>query len=155
MSTSLVSRSCRTAECTSRRELLRFNLSCRDSRPSARRKRPGCPIYWRLLVQSDLSATPARCHPLHRQAAGERAGEVQLDFDKGVASVNRNLKAGDQAFLASAARRLSRLSSQTPDDLDWKTVGPYTVLANDVSTIVLDVDGLAERINSNRIRPAL
>ncbi len=33
-------------------------------------------------------------------------------------------------------------------------MGPYTVLADDVSTIVLDIDGLPERINSDRIRPA-
>ncbi len=77
MSTSLLSRSRTTAECTSRHELLRSTLSCRD-----------LPLLWAPNASgvSQLLATPgptrpscdaARFHPLHRQAAGEGAGEVQ------------------------------------------------------------------------------
>ncbi len=53
------------------------------SRTSGRRKRPGCSSNWRVLIQGDLPATPARGDPLHRQAAEEGAGEVQTGHGQG------------------------------------------------------------------------
>ncbi len=72
-----------------------------------------------------------------------------------MAPVNRNLKAGDRAFLDfSGTPAEQTLLGRRKTKLDWKTAGTYTVLTNDGSTIFLDVDRLPERINSDRIRPA-
>ncbi len=83
----------------------------------------------------------------------ERAQErYKRDFNKGVASVNRNRKAGERALLdvrgtpaeqTFLGRRRTKLDS----------VGSNTVLANDVSTIALDDDRLLEPINSDLIPP--
>ncbi len=87
MSTSLPSRSRTTAECTSRRELPRSTLFSLELPPSGGRKRQGCPSYLRVLVQGLLDAILSTGKRLER--AQER---YKGNFDKGVASVNRNLK---------------------------------------------------------------
>ncbi len=60
----------------------------------------------------------------------ERAQErYKRDFDKGVASVNRNLKAGDQAFLdVRGTPDEQTLLGRRRTKPDWKTVEPYTFL---------------------------
>ncbi len=86
----------------------------------------------------------------------ERAQErYKRDFDKCVASDKRNLKADDQAFVDVRGTPAElTLLRRRPMKLDWKTVGPSTVLANDGSTIVRDVDGLPQSVNADRIRLA-
>ncbi len=59
--------------------------------------------------------------------------------------MNRNLKAGDIAFVdVHCTPAEQTLLGRPRTKLDWKTVGPYTVLANDGSSIVLGVDGLPD-----------
>ncbi len=72
------------------------------------------------------------------------------NFDRTVLPVNRDLTARDQAFLDILGTPAEQtLLGRRRTKLDWKTVRPYTVLANDGPTIVPDIDLLPERINSN------
>ncbi len=65
------------------------------------------------------------------------------------------MKTGDQAFLDIRSTEAERtLHHRSGKKLYPKNVRPYTVLQNDGATIVLDVDGVPERINSDRIRSA-
>ncbi len=118
-------------------------------------KRPGRPSYWRLLFQGDRRAS-LRDAILSTGKRLEKAQErYKRDFVETVASMNRNMKAGDQAFLdVRGTLAEQHLLGRRRTKLDWKTVAPNTVLANYISTIALNVDGLPERINSDRIRPA-
>ncbi len=66
-------------------------------------------------------------------------------FDENVASVDRNLKAEEKALLEVRGTPAEQaLLGRRQKKLDWKTVEHYAVLANDVSTIILDVDGLIQ-----------
>ena len=52
------------------------------------------------------------------------------------------------------------LSSRTMYDSDeWKlsfrTLGPFRVISNDGNTIVLDYDGVVQRVSSDRVTPVL
>ncbi len=69
--------------------------------------------------------------------------------------VNLDLNPGDQAFLGIRGSPAEQtLLGRRRTKLDWKTGGPYTVLANDGPTILRVIDGLPKRINLDRIRPA-
>jgi len=77
------------------------------------------------------------------------------DFDKSVSSPNRNLRAGDRVFVdftesSHDETKLERSKSK----LDYKTGGPYTVIANFGHTFDVEIDGIPERLSSDRVRPA-
>ncbi len=120
---------------------------------SGRRKRQRCPSFGDSWSKATfLRSLREAIFSTGKQV--ERARERV--FDKGVASVNWSLKAGDRAFLDVCGTPAEQtLLERRRTKLYWKTAGPYTVLANGGSTIFLDVYGLPERITSDRIRPAL
>ncbi len=77
------------------------------------------------------------------------------NFDRTVRNVNQTLTAGDAAFLdIRKTPAEENILGRRRNRLVFKTVGPYPVLANDGATIVLDIDSIAARINSDRVRRA-
>jgi len=77
------------------------------------------------------------------------------DFDKAVKSPNRKLRAGDKVFLhLEGTSQEETLLGRTRSKLDFKSMGPYVVIANNGYTFDIDVDGIPERVSSDRIRPA-
>ncbi len=114
---------------------------------------------WPAIGPSWSKATFLRKLSEAVRSTSERIERAQTrykrSFDRSVFEANRNLKAGDQAFLdARNTPAEQTLLGRRRTKLDPKMIGPYTVLANDGATVVLDVDGLPERINSDRVRPA-
>ena len=66
------------------------------------------------------------------------------DFDKRVRRTRHTLKAGDFVFLdpTDGSKKLGKLKSPA--------IGPYRVLVNDKRTLIIDRDGIVERVSADR-----
>jgi len=77
------------------------------------------------------------------------------DFDKAVRTPNRHLRAGDKVFLhLEGTSQEETLLGRTRSKLDFKSLGPYVVISNNGHTFDIDVEGIPERVSSDRVRPA-
>jgi len=77
------------------------------------------------------------------------------DFDKSVRSPNRNLRAGDRVCLdLSKSSQEQTLLERAKSKLEFKSQGPYTVIANHGHSLDVDINGIPERVSSDRVRPA-
>ena len=67
------------------------------------------------------------------------------DFDKRVRRANRKLRTGDYVYLdpTDGTSKLGKLQSPA--------VGPYRVISNDRRTLVIDRDGIIERVSADRV----
>ena len=67
------------------------------------------------------------------------------DFDKRVRRANRRLSPGDYVYLdpTDGSKKLGKLQSPA--------VGPFRVVSNDRRTLVIDRDGIIERVNADRV----
>ena len=79
----------------------------------------------------------------------------KADFDKKVLPMSRSLRTGDLVFLNARHTPLEeRLLKRTRNKLDHLTIGPFSVVENHGNTIVINVEGVPERINADRIVPS-
>jgi len=77
------------------------------------------------------------------------------DFDKSVSSPNRYLRAGDPVFVDfSESSKEDSVLGRARNKLDFKTFGPYTVVHNFGHSLDIEIDGIPERVSSDRVRPA-
>ena len=67
----------------------------------------------------------------------------KCDFDKHIRRINSRLRPGEYVYLNPTD------GGNTSNKLASPAVGPYPVLANDRRTIMIDRDGVTERVSAN------
>ena len=67
------------------------------------------------------------------------------DFDKRIRRTNRKLTAGDYVYvnITDGSRKLPKLA--------FGTAGPFRVLSNDKRTVLIDRDGVTERVSAEAV----
>jgi len=77
------------------------------------------------------------------------------DFDKAVRAPNRRIRAGDAVYIdLRNTSQETTILGRARNKLDFQSMGPYTVISNQGHTFDILVDGIPERISSDRVRPA-
>ena len=80
-----------------------------------------------------------------RAGLAKTQARYKRDFDKRVRRANRGLHTGDYVYLdpSDGSKKLGKLQSPA--------VGPYRVVSNDKRTLVIDRDGIIERVSADRV----
>jgi len=73
----------------------------------------------------------------------------KLEFDTSVRSPNRNLRAGDKVYLdlskSSQEQALLESFERAKSKLEFKSQGPYTIIANHGHSLDVEINGIPEK----------